>query len=58
MRSFIIIYLIYFSVLGNENSLEFKLIFKKETTNENMEFINDRFKQTLNNDEFLISMNG
>jgi len=36
MRSFIIIYLIYFSVLGNENSLEFKLIFKKETTNENI----------------------
>ena len=25
---------------------------------EAMEFINDRFKQTLNNDEFLISMNG
>jgi len=25
---------------------------------EAMEFINDRFKQTLNNEEFLISMNG
>ena len=41
MRSFIIIYLIYFSVLGNENSLEFKLIFKKETTNENIRGIDN-----------------
>jgi transcription termination factor Rho len=25
---------------------------------EAMEFVNERFKQTLNNEEFLISMNG
>ena len=36
MRFFIVVYLISFSVLGNENSLELKLISKNETTNENI----------------------
>ena len=41
MRSFTLLYLIYFSVLGNENSLELKLISKKETKNENIRGIDN-----------------
>jgi hypothetical protein len=41
MRSFIVVYLISFSVLGNENSLELKLISKNETTNENIRGIDN-----------------
>ena len=41
MRFFIVVYLISFSVLGNENSLELKLISKNETTNENIRGIDN-----------------
>ena len=41
MRFFIIIYLFFFSALANENSLEFKLIFKKETTNNNTKAVDN-----------------
>ena len=41
MRSFIVVYLISISVLGNENSLELKLISKNETTNENIRGIDN-----------------
>ena len=41
MRSFTLLYLIYFSVFGNENSLELKLISKKETKNENIRGIDN-----------------
>jgi hypothetical protein len=41
MRSFIVVYLISFSFLGNENSLELKLISKNETTNENIRGIDN-----------------
>jgi len=41
MRFITVVYLIYFSVLGNENSLELKLISKKETTNENIRGIDN-----------------
>ena len=41
MRSFTLLYLIYFSVFGNENSLELKLISKNETTNENIRGIDN-----------------
>ena len=41
MRFFIIIYLLFFSALANENSLEFKLIFKKETINNNIKAVDN-----------------
>ena len=41
MKIITVVYLIYFSVLGNENSLELKLISKKETTNENIRGIDN-----------------
>ena len=41
MRFFIIIHLLYFSVLANENSLKFKLIFKKETINKNIKAVDN-----------------
>ena len=41
MRFFIITYLLFFSALANENSLEFKLIFKKETINNNIKSVDN-----------------
>ena len=41
MRFFTIVYLLCFSVLANENSLEFKLIFKKENVNKNIKAIDN-----------------
>jgi hypothetical protein len=41
MRLFTIIYLLCFSILANENSLEFKLIFKKETVNKNIKAVDN-----------------
>ena len=41
MRFFIIIYLLFFSALANENSLEFKLIFKNETINYNIKAVDN-----------------
>ena len=49
-------------LLLDKNTVQRMWIMRKYLADMNpveaMEFINDRFKQTLNNDEFLISMNG
>ena len=49
-------------LLLDENTIQRMWIMRKYLADMNpveaMEFINDRFKQTLNNEEFLISMNG
>ena len=49
-------------ILLDENTIQRMLVMRKYLADMNpveaMEFINDRFKQTRNNDEFLISMNG
>ncbi|WP_299246759.1 transcription termination factor Rho [uncultured Aquimarina sp.] len=49
-------------ILLDENTIQRMWVMRKYLADMNpveaMEFINDRFKQTRNNDEFLISMNG
>ena len=59
MRFFTIIYLLCFSVLGNENSLKFKLIFKKETLNKNIKAV-DNFNNiySIINNELIKSSDG
>ena len=59
MRFFTIIYLLCFSVLGNENSLKFKLIFKKEKLNKNIKAV-DNFNNiySIINNELIKSSDG